>query len=327
MPAYYAIRKDPTSGNKVDAMAEEVDKSFETLRFSGDLPAKAGDEGAFTPSSREQKTYHAFILREAVKVSTGLFPKVSAVFEGVKSKLGLGSGVECFIRAEAKITASCCNLGESFKSGREPLVAVVLTSGIVETMEEGELAFVVGHELGHFLFEHRACPLPKEDDTELEILQAMQLSRAAEISSDRIGFICCGGDDPCARMETGFRAILKTVSGLSGEHFRADLPAYLDQLRENEDILKYSAEIWSTHPMFPLRVKALNLFSMSQAYYDWAGREDRAPISTEKLDKMVKADKKTEKNARAAQFDSGVWKEVMAMEMSKKSKKKKSQNK
>jgi len=263
-------------------------KSFKELRFSGDHPVEetAGRSRQFSP--REQKAHHAFYLQNMVKVSAQLLPDLSAVFEGVKDKLGLGSGVECYVCSDPEPGAFCVNLGNSFESGEEPLVAVVLNSGLVNLLADDELAVIIGHEIGHFLFSHREIPRPSESRPSLERLNALQLHRAAEISCDRIGFICCPKNETDS-LEVCFRAMLKTVSGLSEEFFRVDVSAYIDQIRENQDILEHSDEIWSTHPMFPLRVKALRMFSLSEAYYNWAGRSG-PPVTTEKMDSMIEKD-------------------------------------
>ena len=258
-------------------------KSFEELRFSGDKTAEYLGDGPSALSSREQKARRAFYHQNMVEVSSKLLPKLAAVFEGVKEKLGVDRGVECFVRSDPDLGAFCHNIGKSYESGEEPLVAVVLNSSLVNLMSDDELAVIIGHELGHYFFSHRALPRPSEDDPSLERLHAKQLSRAAEISADRIGFICCPEIEIC------FRAFLKTESGLSDEYLRADVSAYLDQLRQNRDVLEHSDEIWSSHPMFPLRVKALMWFSMSEAYYNWAGLSG-PPITTEKMDSMIDKD-------------------------------------
>ena len=111
-------------------------KSFKELRFSGDHPAEktAGRYQQLSP--REQKAYHAYCLQNMLKVSAQLLPDLSTVFEGVKDKLGLGSGVECYVCSDPEPGAFVFNLGNSFESGEEPLVAVVLNSGLVNLLAD-----------------------------------------------------------------------------------------------------------------------------------------------------------------------------------------------
>ena len=274
-------------------------KSFEELRYSGDRAKDYLQAGPLGLSPREKKARRAFYHQNMVEVLPELLPKLSAVFEGVKDRLGVGPGVECFVQSDSELGAFCHNLGDSFGSGEEPLVAVVLNSALVNLLTDEELAVIIGHELGHYFFSHRLLPNPSEGAPSLERLQAKQLSRAAEISADRIGFISCPDLSIC------FRAMLKTESGLSDEHLRGDVSAYLDQLRDNRSVLEHSDEIWSTHPMFPLRVKALKWFCMSQAYYDWVGKPG-PPISTEKMDSMIEKDFSSICGMQSGELQSGV---------------------
>ena len=62
------------------------------------------------------------------------------------------------------------------------------------------------------------------------------------------------------------------------------------QLRDLENLSGHQDAIYETHPMFPLRVRALLWFSMSEPYYYWTDRGGRAPIETEALNEKVEAD-------------------------------------
>jgi hypothetical protein len=90
--------------------------------------------------------------------------------------------------------------------------------------------------------------------------------------------------------EDAFRGTLKVASGLSDRHIRFDLDSYLAQLRDLQDLAGHQDAIYETHPMFPLRIRALLWFSMSEPYYYWTDRADRAPIATEDLNEKVEAD-------------------------------------
>jgi hypothetical protein len=113
----------------------------------------------------------------------------------------------------------------------------------------------------------------------------MKLSRiyqAHEISADRIGLICSGS------IESSLRAIVKTVSGLNDEFITHNLHTYLHQIQSlNYDELSVS---YHTHPIFPIRAKALTLFSMSELYYHWSGNKKKAPLSTSSLTERIRKD-------------------------------------
>ena len=63
-------------------------------------------------------------------------------------------------------------------------------------MNEDEVAFVIGHEIGHAIFEHHKLPvhgiLANDDRLKpQDTLQVLRWSRMAEISADRVGLIGC----------------------------------------------------------------------------------------------------------------------------------------
>jgi uncharacterized tellurite resistance protein B-like protein len=161
---------------------------------------------------------------------------------------------------------------------------IILTSGLVELLSENELPYIVGHEIGHHLFLHERYPQVGPEMSDAQRLNVLSLNRAAEISADRVGFICSPS------LEDSFRSILKIASGLSDRHLRIDLTEYLEQLRELRDLSGDPDAIYYTHPMFPLRVRSLLWFSMSEPYYYWTDNPNRAPMSKEQLDERVSAD-------------------------------------
>jgi len=114
-----------------------------------------------------------------------------------------------------------------------------------------ELDFVIGHEFGHFLFEHHAYPTPQEAGNELRYLE---LRRASEISADRIGLVAC--ED----IEVALRAILKVASGLDESNLEIDVAAYLRQVRDLQIGIGDESLLYSSHPPFPLRARALLRF-------------------------------------------------------------------
>ena len=84
-------------------------------------------------------------------------------------------------------------------------------------------------------------------------------SRATELSADRVGLLCCG------QLETAVTALFKTLSGLS----RINIDRILSSFRTQYDILKQymeklsDAQSWiGTHPMIPIRFKALELAAL-----------------------------------------------------------------
>ena len=81
------------------------------------------------------------------------------------------------------------------------------------------------------------------------------------VETDRYGFIAM------PNLETSIRAFFKMSSGLDIESFEFDAQAYLEEM---EKVLEYfrteSTVARSTHPINPVRLKALQSFSQSELY-------------------------------------------------------------
>ena len=127
---------------------------------------------------------------------------------------------------------------------------IELTSSLVEHLDDGEQAFVLGHELGHFLLDHHYLPLPPASS-----LERYSLLRAREISADRLGLVAC------ANPEAAIRAVIKTFSGLSERHLRFDAAAFLRSCFDEENRGQNQSGATDTHPSFAVRARCLVHFS------------------------------------------------------------------
>ena len=144
--------------------------------------------------------------------------------------------------------------GEKLSSDKDAGYTVVISSGLIERLNTQEIMAVVGHEIGHFLFEHWRHPSDLEDSTKGQILAMRQLERAAEISADRVSMIAADSmNDACT-------AMIKVASGLGAPYLNPDIRGFLRQFRKLTDNRGHYDSIWSSHPMIPLRVRAMLRF-------------------------------------------------------------------
>ena len=178
-------------------------------------------------------------LAQHIQLSAGVFPRVHDVLAGATATLGLEISWAGFLYASPEAQASVL---------REPdgRFLIFVSSRLVELLSHDELRFVIGHEFGHAFFGHHAYPRASEGEPDECLLE---LSRAAELSADRIGVVCC------ASVGDAMRAIAKTASGLGDEHLELDLVEYLRQgaaLKSEPD----ANLAWSTHPPLILRARA-----------------------------------------------------------------------
>jgi hypothetical protein len=178
-------------------------------------------------------------LAQHVRISDGVLPQIDEILDAASEDLRLDVPFTGFVYASPETNASCA---------REPdgSVLVFISSALVELLSPDELRFVVGHEFAHAHFGHHGYPAASAGEPDE---RKLELSRAAEISADRLGLACCRSS------EHAIRAIIKTAAGLGDAHLKLDLVEYLRQgasLMAEPD----SSLAWSTHPPLILRARA-----------------------------------------------------------------------
>ena len=198
------------------------------------------------------------LLSHSIKITKDIMPKVHNCIEKVFKKLKIENQFNFFVTSDnIQANAACSLMSLSSKPD------IILTSRLIELLNEKELMFVIGHEVAHYVYQHSIYPNPNSEENEITKLNILNLSRAAEISADRIGFLACGD------LESSLRANLKLASGLTEKHLNFKFSSYLDQLRELESFGKSTFQLWSTHPSFLIRIQALLWFSMTKEYHQF----------------------------------------------------------
>ncbi len=168
--------------------------------------------------------------------------------------------VDVYVRPQQEINAYSSRDGDR--------AVVTLNSLMVEISDLEEIAYVVGHELGHYL-------LPESNvRTDTQSVEGCMLSRHNEFTMDRIGLLACRS------VEKACSAEMKTLSGLSSRFLRVDVSALIDQWREASRSLAASGEwIYATHPPPGMRAKALVRFHGSDAYRQFIGLTEGESIA------------------------------------------------
>ncbi len=211
------------------------------------------------------------LLAGALRVKRSMLPSLSDTLQQCREILGVQDPLELYIKPDAEYGAFV------MKSPAGPW-ALGVTSSLVEKFSPAELRFVIGHELGHMLFDHTSLPMPSvamiEDmaGTIVSRAKAIELylwCRSAEISADRAG-MACGGS-----LEVAATSFLKLSSGLGNIDAGLDVTHYISQVdslasspaarqkpRDDDDTL----DCFSTHPYAPLRLRALAAFARSDAW-------------------------------------------------------------
>jgi len=202
------------------------------------------------------------LLSTSVRLSRGMAPDIHRMADECIETLEGKIPLELYVFASPEFNAMC------FKP-EDGRLFVMFSSSLLEAFSGPELRFVMGHELGHFIYGHHDIPIGYllRGDAKPDPRLALELfawSRYAEISADRAGA-------HCARDLNGVaKSLFKLASGLTGKVITFDLGDFLDQVDDMqlEDAVpgkNAPKEDWfSTHPFSPLRVKALKLFDESE---------------------------------------------------------------
>ena len=203
------------------------------------------------------------LLAKALRLTREMAPEVHEIVEACRAALGVATPLETYVYPELQYNAAAVRP----ERGR---LFMMISAGLLEGFEPDELRFVVGHELGHHLFEHHKIPVgallgPGIGEPGLP-LRLFAWQRYAEISSDRAGLLCAGGLEPAAR------GLFKLASGLRGTRVKVRIDQFLAQvgdLREESERLAKSNEPvrsdwFATHPFSPLRVRAAELCARSE---------------------------------------------------------------
>jgi hypothetical protein len=216
------------------------------------------------------------LLSTSVKVTPEIFPKVAETIDQVFERLKLKNNFNFFITANHLQTQALCAMMPQSSNAE-----IIITSKMIDLLNGEELQSVIGHEVSHFYYQHSLYPSPNQARTKTEFLNLLHLSRAAEISADRAGFLGSGS------LEYSLRSMLKITSGLGDQHLQFNFSAYLNQLRELTEIKGDQTQLYSTHPTFLNRMQALIWFSMSREYHQFFETNKKGVYDLKTVDQKI----------------------------------------
>ena len=222
---------------------EKARKLAAFIRFPRDIFVEA--DRSFPEKNVNSITDNFY--RHGVFIDKNIAPDLYQIINNVCEKLFIPkNAVLPFVNASSELQASCISISPN-------KCILTFSSSLINLLDLEEFYFVVGHELGHFIFQHLASGV-EEKGADFFILR-----RAQEISVDRTGLIACGD------INTASRALIKTASGLGNKHLKFDINQYISQtnLISNPN----SGEGFNaTHPSMLLRCRALLWFSMQENF-------------------------------------------------------------
>ena len=145
-----------------------------------------------------------------LEITKSLEPELFNSIECVSSRLFINiENIKTFVYPSESIQAECMPF--------EELCLIRISSTVLDKLNYDEIKFIIGHEIGHYLLEHT--------NFEIEKPELMIISKAREISCDRLGLIACES------YENAISCIIKTQSGLS--KINLNISDYLDTSLSN----------------------------------------------------------------------------------------------
>lgn len=221
------------------------------------------------------------LLATSVKLSESMAPGLTRIAKDCIEKLSVDLPTELYAYNSPQFNAACVK-------PEEGKLFIMFSSSLLDAFDEAELHFVMGHELGHFIFGHHDLPIgyllrgnpPVGPELALGLTS---WSRYAEFSADRAGAICVND------FEAVSRALFKLASGVTSQVVRFKLDDFLRQVDEmqfedGEGGMQSAPQDWfMTHPFSPLRVKALQVFHRSELMLKNGASVDDMELSIEGL--------------------------------------------
>jgi Zn-dependent protease with chaperone function len=211
-------------------------------------------------------------LGAAVRVDHHQFPGVYQLYTQAASSLDVRDLPALYVYSDPQPRAMALGIDHPF---------VVVNSGMIDMLDDDELRFILGHELGHVLSGHALYTtmlmqllrvsnalswLPIGALGLRAVIAALyEWSRKAELSSDRAGLLAT--QDPAAAL----RCHMKVASGgklddLDIAAFRAQGEEYLGPPDVRDSVLKLLLLENNTHPFAVVRAAELQRWVDDGAY-------------------------------------------------------------
>ncbi len=205
-----------------------------------------------------EKPIRLAFLASSVRVSERQFPRVSDIYQDVLKTIDAPEDYPLFISQTPIVNAGAYGMDEPF---------IILNSGTVNLLEDDQLAYVIGHELGHIMSDHvlyrtmtvlliqlAGMGFPIVGLAARAVLVALlEWSRKSELSSDRAGLLAV--QNPQKVMAT----MLKMAGGGSDDEMNLDeFIIQAEEYRESGDVADQVFKVLNlmgqSHPFYVLRV-------------------------------------------------------------------------
>ncbi|MGW4563625.1 M48 family metallopeptidase [Streptomyces sp. NPDC004561] len=219
-----------------------------------------------------ERSLRLLFLSDSVRVSERQFDHLHAMLLDACYVLDLEKVPPMYVTQDPQPNAMCIGLDEPI---------IVVTTGLVELLDEEEMRAVVGHEVGHALSGHsvyrtillfltslalKVAWIPLGNLAIMTIIAALrEWFRKSELSADRAGLLV--GQDVQASM----RGLMKIAGGNHLHEMNVD--AFLEQAEEydsggdlRDSVLKILNVLPRSHPFTTVRAAELKKWAESRDY-------------------------------------------------------------
>ncbi|CCH34268.1 M48 family metallopeptidase [Actinosynnema sp. NPDC047251] len=290
-------------------MSEEIERSTARVRFPGISPRAYEhpvDRGALAvlravpgigpvlqavAGAFTERGERLIYVASAIRVGPKQYPDLDRIRLEAAAALDLDPVPELFVQRDPQVYARTLGIDKPF---------IVLSTGLLELLDNDSRRFVIGHEMGHVLSGHALYQTILYRLMELQhglgwmpagfwavravIAALLEWYRKTELSCDRAGLLVC--QDPAAAL----RVHVALAGGM--DLSQVDTAEFLKQAKEYEqvedvrDSLLKLIKTWrSTHPMAVVRAAELQRWAAGEQYREiltgtYPRRDDDQPTST-----------------------------------------------
>lgn len=219
-----------------------------------------------------ERSLRLLFLSDSVRVSDAQFAHLNAMLRDACYILDLEKVPPMYVTQDPRPNAMCIGLDEPI---------IVVTTGLVELLDEEEMRAVVGHEVGHALSGHsvyrtillfltnlalKIAWIPLGNVAVMAIVTALrEWFRKSELSADRAGLLV--GQD----LQASMRGLMKIAGGNHLHEMNVD--AFLEQAEEYEaggdlrdSVLKILNVLPRSHPFTTVRAAELKKWAATRDY-------------------------------------------------------------
>ena len=224
-----------------------------------------------------EKPIRLAFLANSVRVSDRQFPRVKRLYEDVLQTLDAHDDYPLFVSQTPIVNAGAYGMDEPF---------IILNSGTVKLLDDEQLSYVMGHEVGHIMSDHVLYRTMTQILIQLAgmgfpivglaaravLVALLEWSRKSELSSDRAGLLSV--QNPQGVMNT----MLKMAGG--GDDEEMNLDEFIIQAEEYRESGDLADQVF----------KVLNLMGQSHPFYVLRVAEIRSWIEAGEYDRIIRGE-------------------------------------